>query len=102
MPQRIVKTRNGIEKFNFTCFEVAFQFFQVNPINASFDRLIVQTLSNQEAIHSMVGRLFHQDFLSLARKGNLREDKKGLLGSRSQYKLISFAVESLVKEEFMN
>ena len=61
-----------------------------------------QALSNQEAIHPMVGRLFHQDFLGLARKGNLREDKKGLLGSRSQYQLVSLAVEGLVKEELVN
>ena len=102
MPQRIVKTRNGVEKLNFSCFEVAFQFLQVNPINASFNRLIVQTLSNQEAIHPMVGWLFDQDFLGLAWKGNLREDKQGLLGPRSQYKLVSLAVEGLVKEELVN
>ena len=50
----------------------------------------------------MVGWLFHQDFLGLARKGYLRKDKQGLLGSRSQYQLISLAVEGLVKEEFVN
>ena len=50
----------------------------------------------------MIGRLFYQDFLGLARKGYLRKNKQGLLGSRSQYQLVSLAVESLVKEEFMN
>ena len=50
----------------------------------------------------MVGGLFYQDFLGLAREGNLREDKKGLLGPRSQYQLVSLAVEGLVKEQLVN
>ena len=102
MAQGIVEARNGVEKLNLSCLEVPFKLVKVNPVNPSFNGLVGESLGNQEAVHQMIGRLFNQDFHSLARKGNLREDKEGLLGPRGQDQLVSLAVEGLVKEELMN